>query len=698
MHIEALTAGETIERHPLSARQGWPLLASIAIQIPLALFLAHAYDAPIFMATGYLAGSGANPYLPRDLTGVFASPLFHGLTSIGYPPPWAIVLGILYRLTFARTANLFLYNLAIKLPAVAASIALAWLVRVLSRRAGATEADSKSAMLFMLFNPLILITTAAWGQFDTVVALLALLSLLLLSRGMPGLSAISLSLAVSLKPIALPLIPLAVMAARFVPAAVAPGRAWAAFPTGRTPFARAASYTAALALGLLLFSAAPFFIFRWDPWIILRNWNTHFIAAGGLSWLSFFELIGNSYTLPASLAFLGLLWLPAVMVGALFLKPMSAGFEELLDKGLRLILLFFITRSWLSEPNVNLLLPMAVILTASGRLSKRHLLALWALPLAFALLNTSLAQLFPLIWEKPMDLVRILDSRARTARIIARCAVVLPWILVGWRIVLRGERATAKEKGAAEEDASHSQPAGPHRDPRLSLILPTYNESKNLEEVISRIELALGGLPGCTFELIIVDDDSPDGTGRLAEQAATLYPNIRILRRGRRKGLASAIRDGMEAARGEFVAVMDADLQHPPESLPDLLHRLDEGADVAVMSRYAAGGRRADRGLLRRLASWSAIALTHFLLPPTRGVRDPVSGFFMARACVLKELALEPLGFKVLPQIIIRCPRSRLCEVPYTFRSRNRGKSKMQAQESLRYVRLLLSLRKECAP
>lgn len=285
------------------------ILGSLLIQVPLGLVLAHAYDVPVFMSAGRLAATGANPYIPQDLP------------SIGYPPPWVLVLAGVYKLTFARVPSIFLYNLGIKLPSILCAVILALVVRAVLVRSGSAQKESNAAAALVLLNPLIVVSTA-WGQLDMAVALCAFLALLLLSRGTLVLSAAVLALAVSLKPTALPLVPLCVMAARFAPAA----------RRSRTP-APALSYAAVFTLSAAAFCILPFILFRWDPSVIFRGWNTHFTMAGGLSFMSFLELITGTAVLPSSLQLLGFLWVPVLAAAAILLRPASADLDELLDKG-----------------------------------------------------------------------------------------------------------------------------------------------------------------------------------------------------------------------------------------------------------------------------------------------------------------------------------------------------------------------------
>jgi Gpi18-like mannosyltransferase len=181
------------------------LAGSLLLQLVLGLFLGHAYDIRIFMATGYLVGTGQNPYIAQDLASIFQNGSFQGITSIGYPPPWALVLGLVYLITYRIVPNFLFYNLAIKLPVIAANICLACLVVHILNGLGANGKASRKAWIFMLFNPFLLVCSSAWGQFDSLVALFSLLSLYLLSHGKTIGPAVLLALAISCKPIALPL-------------------------------------------------------------------------------------------------------------------------------------------------------------------------------------------------------------------------------------------------------------------------------------------------------------------------------------------------------------------------------------------------------------------------------------------------------------------------------------------------------------
>lgn len=219
------------------------------------------------------------------------------------------------------------------------------------------------------------------------------------------------------------------------------------------------------------------------------------------------------------------------------------------------------------------------------------------------------------------------------------------------------------------------------------MVVPTYNERDTLPELVERVHRALGD----GYELVVVDDSSPDGTAEVAQELAARFP-VRVVRRPAKLGLASAVIEGARAARGELVVVMDADLSHPPEAVPDLVRALRSGADVAVGSRYVPGGGVRDWPLRRRLMSRVAVALARVWL--REPVRDPVSGFFALRRELLLDGSLQGLGYKILLEVLVRHRGRPVVEVPYVFTDRRGGRSKLGAGEVWNYLRLLWRLRR----
>lgn len=223
----------------------------------------------------------------------------------------------------------------------------------------------------------------------------------------------------------------------------------------------------------------------------------------------------------------------------------------------------------------------------------------------------------------------------------------------------------------------------------LSVILPTYNESENIRRVLERIDRALDGM---RYEAIVVDDGN-DGTDRIVAEIAQSSPHIRLIHRDGRRGLATAVVEGIEAARGEVVCVLDADLQHPPETLPVMVDALERtGADLVVASRYIPGGRYDTFTAMRRLTSRVATTLARLALHRARLASDPLSGFFAFRRQAVEGIALRPLGYKILLEILARGRIARVAEVPYAFDARTAGQSKLTMRQNLEYLRHLSRL------
>jgi len=222
----------------------------------------------------------------------------------------------------------------------------------------------------------------------------------------------------------------------------------------------------------------------------------------------------------------------------------------------------------------------------------------------------------------------------------------------------------------------------------ISIIIPTYNEKDNIAPLLSRVAQALSGYD---YEIIIVDDGSQDGTIELASELASRYP-VRVIVRRNERGLATAVVHGLRAAAGQIIGVMDADLQHPPEVIPELIEALQDGADMVVASRYIPGGGCPNWGLSRKIISRVALMISHLLLPSTRPVKDPLSGFFMFRRQNAAPEKLKPIGYKISLEVMLTGRFKRVVEVPYIFEDRSAGKSKLDPGQQLDYLRHLFSL------
>lgn len=220
----------------------------------------------------------------------------------------------------------------------------------------------------------------------------------------------------------------------------------------------------------------------------------------------------------------------------------------------------------------------------------------------------------------------------------------------------------------------------------LSVVVPTYNEVGNLAELMARMAVSLKGIE---FEVVFVDDGSPDGTAEVAEALGRTYRNTKVIRRLGRRGLASAVLDSLRYAEGDSLAVMDADLQHPPELLRQMYEALRKGCDLVVASRYVKGGRVQDSTVHRRVVSRAATGLAHMLLPRTSKIEDPMSGYFLLKREVIDGARLNPRGYKLLLEILAKGKWSSVVEIPYTFEPRLWGKSKLGLGEIWDYVRHL---------
>jgi dolichol-phosphate mannosyltransferase len=223
----------------------------------------------------------------------------------------------------------------------------------------------------------------------------------------------------------------------------------------------------------------------------------------------------------------------------------------------------------------------------------------------------------------------------------------------------------------------------------LSLVIPTFNESKNLRELLRRLETTL---IDTSWEVVFVDDDSPDGTASLARTIARHDPRVRCLQRVGRRGLSSACIEGMLATCAPVIGVLDADLQHDEGILPRMLNAIvGGGADVVIGTRYGAEGSTGDWSESRRTLSRVATAASRVVI--SRSISDPMSGFFMLRREVLEKSVhhLSGLGFKILLDVLatLRQANLRIVEVPYRFRERHAGESKLDEMVVWEYGMLL---------
>ena len=228
----------------------------------------------------------------------------------------------------------------------------------------------------------------------------------------------------------------------------------------------------------------------------------------------------------------------------------------------------------------------------------------------------------------------------------------------------------------------------------LSLILPTYNEGTNIVAMLEQLIPVLDNIPDLHYEIIVVDDNSPDRTWEKALAYAEQHPQVRVIRRQRERGLSTAVIRGWQAGRSRFLGVMDADLQHPPEVAANIAREMMRGADLSIASRHVEGGGVSDWSLLRRMISRGAQMIGFMLLPEVIGrITDPMSGFFMIRRSAIHNRTLSPLGYKILIEVLGRGDVGWISEVPYTFRERAEGASKLTRKIYIQYFQHLLRLR-----
>jgi dolichol-phosphate mannosyltransferase len=208
----------------------------------------------------------------------------------------------------------------------------------------------------------------------------------------------------------------------------------------------------------------------------------------------------------------------------------------------------------------------------------------------------------------------------------------------------------------------------------ISIICPTFNEADNIPGLIKELQQILHGRD---YEVIIVDDDSPDETWSVAEAIGRFDSRVRVLRRERKPGLGWSVIDGFEAARGDLIACMDADLQHDPAILPRMIDALHQGSDLVVGSRYAPGGSTGEWHHARKAGSWLATKLAQMFAGIS--ISDPMSGFFALRRQHFLSICqrLDGKGFKILLEIASGMRGAHISEVPYTFRKRQAGESKL---------------------
>lgn len=254
---------------------------------------------------------------------------------------------------------------------------------------------------------------------------------------------------------------------------------------------------------------------------------------------------------------------------------------------------------------------------------------------------------------------------------------------------------TPSPTGALRVDALNPADSSQPRNPvQLSLVIPTYNERDNITSIVDQLAGLLEPVIPGQYELIVVDDNSPDFTWKLALELTPAYPHLKVVCRQQERGLSSAVIRGWQVAQGQILGVIDADLQHPPEVLLELLQKIQDGADLAVASRHVEGGGVSEWSLMRRFLSRGAQVLGLVVLPNVVGrVSDPMSGYFMVRRPAIAGPKLNPMGYKILLEVIGRGQIKDIAEVGYVFQERREGESKVTWRQYVDYLLHLARLR-----
>lgn len=269
--------------------------------------------------------------------------------------------------------------------------------------------------------------------------------------------------------------------------------------------------------------------------------------------------------------------------------------------------------------------------------------------------------------------------------------VIPDWATTFQRFRSHSEMQTGKASRLALNENGRDARRAVSLSPKLAIIIPTLREAANIGPLLGRVRAAMDP-SGVAYEVIVVDDHSGDGIESIVAAQSREDARIQLVVRKRERGLAGAVLRGWAETDAELLAVMDADLQHPPELLPRLFAELEAGADLVVGSRYACGGSlqgwKPARHWLSRLAVWMTLPLQR------SGVRarDPMSGFFMVRRSCIDGLRFQESGFKILLEILSRGRIRSVVEVPFTFGRRGAGASKATVRVAFDYLTLLVRL------
>jgi dolichol-phosphate mannosyltransferase len=226
---------------------------------------------------------------------------------------------------------------------------------------------------------------------------------------------------------------------------------------------------------------------------------------------------------------------------------------------------------------------------------------------------------------------------------------------------------------------------------KFALAIPTLREAENIPSLLDHVRSVLDPV-GISYEILVVDDDSRDGTEELVSAIALKDPRVRLLVRKGQRGLSGAVLYGWQHTGASILGVMDADLQHPPELLPALLSAILAGNDVAIGSRYTAGGQLGKWNLVRKLFSTAAVWATWPIQRAGIRAKDPMTGFFLVRRECVEGISFQPSGFKLLLEVLVRGRIRSVAEIPFAFGQRDRGASKANFKVGWDYAKLLARL------
>ena len=225
------------------------------------------------------------------------------------------------------------------------------------------------------------------------------------------------------------------------------------------------------------------------------------------------------------------------------------------------------------------------------------------------------------------------------------------------------------------------------QDPAVSVVIPTYNEAGGIEHLIAALSDVFSKA-GISAEIVIVDDNSPDGTGALVDSLASRY-RVRCVHRAGKLGLASAVIDGWATCTTPIIGVMDADFSHDPQIIPAMISAIQSGeCELAIGSRYIPGGGITNWPWRRRVTSRVAIMLA----TPLTNVKDITSGYLFCKRSVIDGVQLDPIGFKIGLEVIMKGKYRNAKEVPYVFTDRRVGSSKLNSGEIVNYLKQLVKI------